>query len=227
VRIISRLLVVVVVVIVVGAVAAAFTGVAQVPGLSAAFGNAAPRDLDESAPDAAAYDAFVAAHGIQMPSSDANYTLASRHTFSGSVAVDETLTEGEVMAIKEMANPAPGISDVHIRFHQGYAETSAMIDLGAYGYPVSGPVYLQWSVEVAGPQAVDVSIRALELGRITAPVDIAAQAESALDDYLATRLAEIEGLDIVAIELTEGGITFTGMLPQTYQADPPAVGQLP
>jgi len=227
VRIISRLFVLLVVLVVIGAVAAAFTGVAQVPLLSAAFGNAAARDLGEAAPDTAAYDAFVAGHGIQVPSSDANYTFASKHTFSGSVQVDETLTEGQVMAIPEMANAAPGISDVHLRFHQGSAETSAMIDLGVYGYPVSGPVYLRWSVDVKGPKAVRVSISTLELGRITAPADIVAQAESALNDYLAARLVEIDGLDIAAIELREGGITFRGTLPQTYQADPPALGQLP
>lgn len=226
-RLLIRLLGVVVVLAIVVAVAAAFFGIAKVPVLTSAFGNDAPRDLGEAAPDQAAYDALVAKYDIRMPSPAANYTFASPHTFSGSVKVDETFTEGQVMAIKEMSNPAPGISDVHVRFHKGSAEIAAMVDLGAWGYPAAGPVYASWSVALTGPRGVTVSVDKLEFGKIPVPDDLAAQAADALNSYLAARLPQIDGLNLTGFDLVEGGIHVTGSLPQTYEADAPVPGGLP
>ncbi|HYO42228.1 MAG TPA: hypothetical protein VES19_03445 [Candidatus Limnocylindrales bacterium] len=226
-RMVVRLVIVLAVLALIVAVGVSFAGVMQVPVLSGVFGTNAPRDLGEPAPNQAGYDAIVAVYGIEMPSPEENYTFASKHTFSGSVDVNQTFTEGEVMAIREMGNPAPGISDVHVRFHDGSAEVAAMVDLAAWGYPLSGPVYGTWSVEVTGPQALSVSIASLEFGRVPVPSDLAAQAENAINSYLSSRLPQVDGLAIESLELREGGIHYTGSLPLTYEAEPPAAGQLP
>lgn len=222
-----RLAIVLAVLALIVAVGVSFAGVVQVPILSGAFGTNAPRDLGEAAPDSAGYDAVVATYAMEMPSPEENYTFASKHSFSGSVDVDQTFTEGQVMAIREMSNPAPGISNVHVRFHDGSAEVAAMVDLAGWGYPFSGPVYGTWTIGVNGPQAVDVSVSSLEFGKVPVPADIAAQAESALNSYLASRLPQVDGLSIETVELREGGIHYAGSLPQAYEAEPPAAGQLP
>jgi hypothetical protein len=227
VKIVVRLAVLLAVLALLAAVGVAFAGVAQVPVLSGVFGMDGARDLGEAEPDQAGYDAIVAKYGIEMPSPAGNYTFSSPHTFSGSVEVDETFTEGQVMAIREMGNPAPGLSDVHVRFRAGSAEVSAMVDLAPWGYPFSGPVYGTWSVDVEGPRSVSVSLANLEFGRIPVPADIAAQADTALNGYLASRLPGIDGLSIESIELREGAIHYTGSLPRRYEASPPVAGELP
>ncbi|MEI7743688.1 MAG: hypothetical protein WCK58_08060 [Chloroflexota bacterium] len=226
-RLLVRLLGLVVVLAVIVVVLAAFAGVAKVPVLTGFFGNDKPRDLGEAAPDQAGFDALVAGYGIKMPSPAQNYTFASPHSFSGSVKVDATFTEGQIMALKEMGNPAPGISDVHMRFHAGSAEVAAMVDLSAWGYPASGPVWATWTLDVTGPTSVEVAITQLEFGKIPVPGDLATQASDALNNYLASRLPQVDGLEIGTFELVEGGVHFSGSLPQTYEASAPVPGGLP
>lgn len=220
----------VMVLVVLGAIViagAAFTGIVQVPVVSSLVGMDKPRDLGGADADPVAFEAALAEHGLTLASPAENYTLGSAHTFSGSVPVDAVLSEAIINAMGEIANDSPAFKDVSVRFHDGSAETSAMIDLGGFGYPISGPVYLAWSVEVSGPRSVAVSLDTVELGRIGVPADFLAQAEDAINGYLATRLAAIDGLTIEAFDLQDGAVHFAGALPERYEAGVPAVGQLP
>ena len=226
-----RALVKVVVVLAVLAVlvggAAAWLGVVQVPVVSAAFGMDRPRDLGSAQPDASAYAALSNRLGIKLPSPAANYSFSSRHTFSGSVAVDETVPEATILAIREFQTDTPGLRDVTIRFHAGSAEAAAFIDLAPYGYPLSGPVYTSFRVAVAGEKRVMVALDALDFGRLGVPGDIRTRAEVALNGYLATRLAEIDGLQLRTLAFREGAVQFAGTLPTTYAASPPQPGAMP
>ena len=66
-------------------------------------------------------------------------SFSSRHEFSGSVPVDETIPESTILAIREFQTDTPGLRDVSIRFHAGSAEAAAFIDLAPYGYRSVGP----------------------------------------------------------------------------------------
>ncbi len=207
--------------------AVAYSGVLQVPVLSGLMGTDHARDLGEADADPAAYAALVKDLGLGFTSPGEHYTFSSVHTFAGSVALDATLSEGTVMAIREFNAPAPGIDDVHVRFHNGSLETSAMVDLAPYGYPLSGPVYARATVTVTGPRSISVSVSDLAFGNVPVPGDVAAQAETAINAYLATRLVGIDGLAIDSLAFTEGGVAFSGTVPQSYGAGVPKVGDLP
>jgi hypothetical protein len=207
--------------------AAAWMGVLQVPVLSAQFGMDRPRDLGSAQPDAAAYATLSKRLGVKLPSPAANYSFSSRHGFSGSVAVDEIIPESTILAIREFQTNTPGLRDVSIRFHAGTAEAAAFIDLAPYGYPLSGPVYTSFHVVVAGPKRVTVALDALDFGRLGVPADIRARAEDALNGYLATRLAQIDGLEIATLAFREGAVEFAGTVPTTYEASPPQPGAMP
>ena len=157
----------------------------------------------------------------------ASFRAAARHEFSGSVPVDETIPESTILAIREFQTDTPGLRDVRIRFHAGSAEAAAFIDLAPYGYPLSGPVYASFRVVVAGPQRVTVALDALDFGRLGVPGDIRARAEDALNAYLTTRLAQIDGLKIATLAFREGAVQFAGTLPTTYDASPPQPGAMP
>ena len=184
-------------------------------------------DLGEQPADVAALATLQKQLGVTTPSPKENYTLASQHSFSGSVPLDQTVSEATVMALPEVSQPAPGISDVHIRFHDGYVETSAMVDLAPWGYPVSGPVDATWHLDVTGLQSATVSFDSLKLGAFGAPDFVVTKAEDAINGYLATRLPQITGLDMQKITFVEGGIDYAGSVPKTYEAAPPVAGQLP
>ena len=202
-------------------------GVVQVPVVSSVAGMDRPRDLGGLPADRAAYQAFVTAHGFRLPSPAGNYTLGSAHTFSGSVPLDEVVGEAEINAMGELANPSPAFRQVTMRFHDGYAEASAMVDLASFGYPFAGPVYGRWTVVVTGPKSVSVDVSSLEFGRVPVPAEVAKTARDALNTYLTGRLATIDGLRIGTFALEEGGVHFAGSLPETYEAGTPAAGRLP
>ena len=155
------------------------------------------------------------------------YPLSGPVYTSFRVAVNETIQESTVLAIREFQTDTPGLRDVSIRFHHGSAEAAAFIDLAPYGYPLSGPVYTSFRVAVAGPKRVTVTLDALDFGRLGVPGDIRARAEDALNGYLATRLAQIDGLEITTLAFRESAVTFAGSLPTTYQASPPQPGAMP
>ncbi len=204
-----------------------FAGVLQVPVVSSLAGMDKPRDLAGLDADAVAYQEFLDAHGFRLLSPAANYTLSSAHTFGGSVPVDEVIGEAEINAMGELRNDTAAFKDVSVRFHDGYAEVAAMVDLSGFGYPFAGPVYGTWAITVNGPRSVTVDLQSVEFGRIPVPADVAKMAEDALNSYLAGRLATIDGLSIQTFALEEGGVYFVGTLPETYEAGAPAAGQLP
>jgi len=223
----KKLLGLVLVLAIVAVGAAAWSGVVQVPVVSHALGMDHARDLGAAPADATAYAAWSKQLGLAFSSPDANYTFASKHTFAGTVKLDGTVPEGTLTGMREFGNPAPGISDVHVRFHAGSMETSAIVDLAPYGYPLSGPVYARAAVTVTGPRTVSVSVSSLTFGNITVPSDIAAKAQDAINSYLATRLATIDGLSIKHLAFVDGAVDFTGTVPKSYGADIPAKGTLP
>jgi len=226
-RALIRLVVVIAVIAVIAGGVGAWLGVIQVPVVSAAFGMDRPADLGAAKPDVAAYDAFVKQHGLVHTSPDANYTLASKHTFAGSYALDEVIPEAVILATRTLRGNAPSFHDVTVRFHDGSAEAAAFIDLAPYGYPLAGPVRTAFRVAVTGPRSVTVSIDSLSFGRIGVPGDILARAQDGVNAYLATRLAGIDGLRIDALAFEEGGVRFAGTLPKTYGSETPKAGDLP
>jgi hypothetical protein len=123
VRALIRLVILLVVAIV--ASAAAWLGVVQVPVVSSLAGMDKAPSLGARAADPAAYATFVKANGITFSSPGANYTFASKHTFSGTFAFKGTMPEGTILAIHEFGAVAPGIRDVTIHFHDGSADAAA------------------------------------------------------------------------------------------------------
>ncbi len=222
-----RLLVLVALIVLVVAGVGAWFGVVQVPVLSAVFGMDRPADIGADAPDRAAYDAFVDAHGLTHTSPDANYSLASKHTFGGSYSLDETISEAIINATRTMRGNASSFHDARLAFHDGSAEAAAFVDLGPYGYPLAGPVRTSFRVEVTGPKAVRVTIDKLDFGRIGVPGDILARAQDGVNSYLATRLPEVDGLNIEELAFVEGGVRFRGTLPSSFGASAPKPGDLP
>lgn len=222
-----RLIVVVVVLAGLLAAGAAYAGVVQVPVLSAAFGMDKPLDLGAMKPDPSGYAAFQAKHGLKHTSPDKNYTLSSQHQFSGSYSLDEFIPESIILATRTISGYSATIHDVTVKFHNGSASAAAFFDAGPFGYPVSGPVKVDFKIAVTGPTSVKVTLDAVEFGRVGVPADLVTKAQDAVNGYLATRLAGIAGLHIDKLELQEGGLYFKGTLPNTFGSDLPKPGQLP
>ena len=211
-------------IVVVLVLAASWLGVAQIPVLSTIFGMDHARDLGMPS-DRDAFEAFCDRWGIERPSDPANYTLSSKHHWSGSVQIDDTLTEAALGSIRELHNPNAHFSGVQIRIHDGYAEIAAFVN-NIEGYPLSGPIYGKFSLTVTSPKSVSVQISQLEFGRVGVPGNVTDHVQNILAGYLNDKIVEA-GITIEALELREGGIYFKGTWPQTITADPSNPGDLP
>jgi hypothetical protein len=212
-----RLVVGVGIVLVAALVATSWLGVVQVPVLSAAFGMDHPRDL-HMVKDGSALNDFTSKWGIELPSPTQNYTLASKHHFSGSVQVDDTISEAALAALPEYNAPDKHISQMQFRIHEGSVEMSAFVNVP--GYPASGPMYAQFSVSVTSPRTVAVDFSHLDFGRVGVPGNVVDTVKTAVNEYLDKEILKA-GVTIDTLQLHEGGITFKGIWPKTITADPP------
>jgi hypothetical protein len=197
-------------------VAVSYLGVAQVPGLSSAFGMDHPRDL-HMVRDSAALNAFTSKWGIELPSPTQDYTLAAKHHYSGSVQVDDTISEGALAALPEYSAPNKTISQIQFRIHEGSMEMSAFVNVP--GYPASGPMYAQFSISATSSRTVAVDFSQVDFGRVGVPSNVVDTVKTTLNAYLNKKILEA-GITIDTLELHEGGIRFKGTWPKTITADP-------
>lgn len=222
-----KLIGIVVVLLVVLAVpvgAVAWSGVVQVPVVSSVLGMDHARDLGMQQ-DRPAFEAFCEQFGIERPSAPENYTLGSRHDWSGSVPVDGVISEAALGSLREFNSPNPYLSGINFRIHDGYVEMAAFVK-SVPGYPISGPVYGQFSIARTGPHSVSLDITQLQFGNIGVPGDMVKQAKDGLNTYVNATIVKA-GITIDALELREGGIYFKGTWPKTITADPPFAGDVP
>ena len=203
---------------------AAWSGVVQVPVVSGIFGMNHARDLGMQQ-DRQAFEDFCTQFGIERPSAPANYTLSSTHHWSGRVQVDGVITEAALGSLREFNSTNQYLSGINFRIHAGYVEMAAFVK-GIPGYPISGPVYGQFSIERNGPKSVSVKISSLQFGNIGVPSNYIDQAESEIGTYMNANIVEA-GISIDSLALREGGIYFKGTWPKTITADAPVNGQVP
>jgi hypothetical protein len=217
-KMLRRVVTILGVLVIVALVTVSYLGVAQVPVLSSAFGMDHPRDL-HMVKDVAALNTFTDKWGIELPSPTQNYTLGSKHHYSGSVQVDDTISEGALAALPEYGAPNKTISQIQFRIHEGSMEMSAFVNVP--GYPASGPMYAQFSISATSPRTVAVDFSHVEFGRVGVPNNVIDTVKTSLNAYLNKKIVEA-GITIDTLQLHEGGIRFKGTWPKTIAADPPA-----
>ncbi len=222
-RLLRGLLVAILGLVVVATVAVSWLGLVQVPVASAVFGMDHARDLGMPS-DRAAFDSFCDQYGITRPSPVENYTLSSKHHWDGSVDVDGTISEAALGSLREFTTSNSHFSQIQFRIHDGYAELAAFVNVP--GYPISGPVYGQFSISRTSPKTVAIDISQLDYGRVGVPGNIVDEATTALNGYLNATIVEA-GITIEGLELREGAIYFKGTWPKTITADPPNSADVP
>jgi hypothetical protein len=212
----GKILVTLLSILLIVALIVSYVGVVQVPVLTSAFGMDHPRDL-HMVRDPAALDALSTKWGIDKPSPTQNYTLSANHHYSGSVQIDDTISEGAIAARPEFNAPDSNFSQMQFRIHEGSIEMSAFVNVP--GYPFSGPVYGNFSIAVTSPRTVAIDFSELDFGRIGVPGNVVETVKTRLNEYVNQRLLEM-GVTIDTLELREGAIRFKGTWPKTITADP-------
>ena len=218
-----RLLFLVVAIAAAAVVGVSWLGLAQAPVLSSTFGMDRARDLQMPS-DRVAFESFCDQYGITRPSPAQNYTLSSKHHWSGAVGVDGVISEGALGSLREFNTPNSHFSQIQFRIHSGYVEMAAFVNVP--GYAISGPVYGKFSISRTSSKSVAIDISQLDFGRVGVPGNVVDQARTAIDTYVNATIVEA-GISIDALELREGGIYFKGTWPKTITADAPNPDAVP
>ena len=94
------------------------------------------------------------------------------------------------------------------------------------GYPVSGPMYGEFSIDRTSSHTVAININHLDFGRIGVPGNVLDTVKTSLDTYLNATMLEA-GITIDTLQLQEGAIRFKGTWPKTITADAPDPAAIP
>jgi hypothetical protein len=174
--------------------------------------------------DRAAFNDFCTKWGLERPSPAANYTLSSKHHWSGSVAVDDTISEKAIASLREFNTSNAHFSQIQFRVHAGFVAMSAMVNVPAY--PVSGPMYGEFSIAKTSDRTVAIDIKDLQFGRIGVPSNVLDTVKTSIDAYLNATMLQA-GITIDTLQLQEGGVRFKGTWPKTITADAPNPADIP
>jgi len=194
----------------------AATGVFYVPGFSEALGTNKPRDLGVKA-DPAKFDAVLARQNVKLNGDMSDFYLGSDVRWSNAVPMDVTMTNDELSSMMQATNNEKGpLKEVQLKMGDGnVVEMSAQLDLTEFGYPINVPVYTKGTLKKGSGNRIRIDIQEGASGLVPIPENILDQGESGLEDAVNSQLAQMPGLKIDTLDISEGKLQFNGAFPQT------------
>lgn len=194
----------------------AATGVFYVPGFSELLGTNKPRDLGVKT-DPAKFDAVLARENVKLNGDVSDYYLGSNIRWGKSVPMDVTMTNEELSSMMQATNNEKGpLKDVQLKMGKNnQVEMSAQIDLTEFGYPINVPVYTKGTLKKGSNNRVKIDIVEGASGLMPIPESVLDQGQSGLEDEVNRQLAQMPGLSIDSLDISEGKLQFNGAFPQT------------
>lgn len=174
----------------------------------------------------ATYDEAVAKKAGVFVNDKGSLYFGSKFRTEGSKRIEQTFSDAEISAIQNYSNSTKGpFRDVQIKFHgDGSVEASGIVLDPRIKIP--GPVYVKGTLWNTGPRSFDIAVQDLKVGDYDVPAPIVAQAKGEFIGYVNNILAGIDGLKVEKVEIQEGGVKFTGDVPEkVYGYDTSAVAK--
>jgi hypothetical protein len=214
----NKLIAVILVILIIISVIAA-TGIFYVPGFSEVMGTNKPRDLGVKA-DPAKFNALLARENVKLNGPISNYYLGSNVRWGNAVPMDVTMTNDELSSMMQATNNEKGpLKNVQLRLGENnQVEMSAQVDLNKFGYPFNVPVYTKGTLVKGSGNSVKIDIREGSSGIVPIPENFLNQGESGLEQEVNRQLAQMPGLRIDTLDISQGQLQFNGAFPQTGNA---------
>jgi hypothetical protein len=214
----NKLIAVILVILIVISIIAA-TGIFYVPGFSEVLGTNKPRDLGVKA-DPAKFNALLARENVKLNGPASNYYLGSNVRWGNAVPMDVTMTNEELSSMMQATNNEKGpLKNVQMKMgDNNQVEMSAQVDLSKFGYPVNVPVYTKGTLVKGSGNSVKIDIKEGTSGIVPIPENFLNQGESGLEQAVNSQLAQMQGLRIDTLDISQGQLQFNGAFPQTGNA---------
>lgn len=199
-----------------GVFTVAATGLWQVPIVSDLLRTDKPINLGISN-DAAFLDGWIKKYGLTVVGELGNCDNSCQISYQDIVEQRLIMSSEEISSyLNTLYAGGLPLSNIQIKLGAGnQAEASAWLDLSEFGYDISGPVYLQGTVELAGGQTVDLAVANAKLGLFPLPDKYFPQAEAELEKIFTNEAAKVVGYSLDSIDITDGQLNINGQLPTT------------
>lgn len=209
--------VIVIILVIIASVAAA--GIVTVPVLSSLMGTDRPADLGVKN-DPAIFNNVLARENVKLSGPLSNYYLGSTVKWGKAVPMDVTMTNEELSSMMQATNSEKGaLKNVQLKMGNGnQVEMSAQVDLQKFGYPLNVPVHTKGTLTKGSGNTVKIDITEGSTGLIPIPGNFLDQGEAGLQDAVNSQLAQMPGLNIQTLDISNGQLHFNGAFPQTGSA---------
>lgn len=191
-----------------------WSGLWNVPVVSAVFGTNKPMDLGVH-PTAADLTKAQADNPMTFVDAPGTWSGMSVKKYSGTVAIDDQNTSAEVTAFIANLHRGTYARDIQIKYNEGGLEVSAFV----LPY-IKAPVYANVGVTRTSPTSVAITVRSAKVGRLTVPASYYDDIDREASTWINERLSEIPGLSLDVVEYHDGVANFKGTLPKSIEQVP-------
>ncbi|MDP3964484.1 MAG: hypothetical protein Q8Q20_02355 [bacterium] len=192
-----------------------WTGLYNIPVISALFGTNKPIDLGVH-PTEADLASAKADNPMTVSAETGEFRWTRNKSFSGSVPIDDVHTSEEVTAfITAYHGDGGNVRDIQVKFRPGGMEISAFV----VPY-VKAPAYVNIDVARTSANSVSLNLQSAKLGRLTVPERYYDEIEDAAERILNREIASVNGFSIEELIYGDNTATLRGTLPETVNLEP-------
>lgn len=189
-----------------------WTGLWNIPVVSAMFGTNKPIDLGVESSTAALATAQRDNPMTLVGDTSTWYGMGEKK-YTGSVPFDDHHSSAEVTSFINLAIGGHRYAkDMQVKFHNGGMEVSAFV----IPY-IKAPVYADVAVARTSDKTVSITLTKAKLGRLTIPESYYDNISREATAWVNARLAEADGLSIETLTYADNDAYFKGTLPQTVE----------
>ncbi|MBU1148761.1 hypothetical protein KKI23_01585 [Patescibacteria group bacterium] len=190
-----------------------YSGVYQIPVVSAIFGTNKPIDLGVN-PTAQDLIQAEADNPMTIDAEPGTFYWTQSKEFAGTVEVDDRHTSAEMTAfIEKYHGEGRHVSDIQVKLREGGMEISAFVT--PY---INAPVYVDVDVALTSNNTVSVNLVKAKVGRLSVPSSYYDEVSEAAQEIINEELAKVPGLSIEKLEYSDGEAYLKGVLPKTVTA---------
>jgi hypothetical protein len=207
-RLRTTIIILVIVLVILPLCVLGWTGIYNIPVVTAVFGSNKPIDLDVH-PTAADLAKAEAANPVKVNVTPGTLQWTRNKVFTGSVPINTDTTSAETTAmIEKYHGEGEHVRDIQVKYREGGMEISAFV----VPY-IKAPVYVDIDVAKASATSVSLNLKKAKVGRLTVPEQYYDDITRAAERIVNQELAKITGLTIGVLDYHDGYAHREGTLP--------------
>ena len=190
-----------------------YTGIFQIPVVSAIFGTNKPIDLGVH-PTVEDLKQAEADNPMTIEAEPGTFYWTQAKEYAGTVPVDDRHSSAEMTAfIQKYHGEGKHVRDIQVKLREGGMEISAFV------VPfINAPAYVDVDVVKTSAKTVSVNLLQAKVGRLTVPSKYYEEISAKAQEIINEELAKVPGFSLEVLEYHANEAYLKGVLPKTVTA---------